>query len=60
MESYWVFDTMASYRINKNVEIQLNVFNLFDKNYVAAINKSGYRYTPGVERSARLTANFTF
>jgi catecholate siderophore receptor len=60
VESYWVFDTMASYRINKNVEIQLNVFNLFDKNYVAAINKSGYRYTPGVERSARLTANFTF
>lgn len=60
VESYWVFDAMASYRINKNVEIQLNLFNLFDKDYVAAINKSGYRYTPGAERSARLTANFTF
>ncbi|MES2534198.1 MAG: catecholate siderophore receptor Fiu [Pseudomonadota bacterium] len=60
VESYWVFDALASYRINKNVEIQLNIFNLFDKDYVAAINKSGYRYTPGIERSARLTANFTF
>ncbi len=60
VESYWVVDAMAAYRINKNVEIQLNLFNLFDKNYVAAINKSGYRYTPGIERSARLTANFTF
>ena len=39
---------MASYRINKNVELQLNVYNLFDKEYVAAINKSGYRYIPGI------------
>lgn len=59
-ESYWVFDAMASYRINKNVDIQLNVFNLFDKQYVAAINKSGYRYFPGIPRAARVTANFSF
>ncbi|MDM0052482.1 catecholate siderophore receptor Fiu [Variovorax sp. J22R115] len=59
-DSYWVFDAMASYRINKNVELQLNVYNVFDEDYVAAINKSGYRYTPGIPRSARLTANFAF
>ncbi|MFT3815409.1 MAG: catecholate siderophore receptor Fiu [Acidovorax sp.] len=59
-EAYWVFDAMASYRVNKNVDIQLNLFNLFDKEYVAAINKSGYRYFPGVPRSVRLTANFHF
>jgi len=59
-EAYWVFDAMASYRINKNIEIQLNIYNLFDKEYVAAINKSGYRYTPGTPRSGRITANFTF
>ncbi|MDM0075597.1 catecholate siderophore receptor Fiu [Variovorax sp. J2P1-59] len=59
-ESYWVFDAMASYRVSKNVELQLNIFNLFDEEYVAAINKSGYRYTPGIPRSARLTANFAF
>jgi len=60
IDAYWVFDAMASYRINKNVDIQLNVSNLFDKQYAAAINKSGYRYTPGTPRSAKITANFAF
>ncbi|WP_375592228.1 catecholate siderophore receptor Fiu [Chitiniphilus eburneus] len=60
VESYWVFDGMAAYAVNKNINLQLNVYNLFDEDYVAAINKSGYRYTPGTPRSARLTANFTF
>ncbi|MDN8616938.1 catecholate siderophore receptor Fiu [Variovorax ginsengisoli] len=59
-DAYWVFDAMASYRLSKNVELQLNVYNIFDEQYVAAINKSGYRYTPGIPRSARLTANFAF
>ncbi|MEG2999076.1 MAG: catecholate siderophore receptor Fiu [Comamonas sp.] len=59
-ESYWVFDAMASYRVNKNVDLQLNLYNLFDKEYVAAINKSGYRYFPGTPRSVRVTANFRF
>ncbi|MDZ4355512.1 MAG: TonB-dependent receptor, partial [Variovorax sp.] len=60
IDSYWVFDAMASYRINKNIDIQLNIANVFDKQYAAAINKSGYRYTPGIPRSARITANFAF
>ncbi len=51
---------MASYRINKNFDLQFNLYNVFDKDYVAAINKSGYRYTPGTPRSARITANFAF
>ncbi|NRR34374.1 catecholate siderophore receptor Fiu [Oxalobacteraceae bacterium] len=59
-ESYWVYDAMASYTINKHVDLRLNVYNLADKAYVAAINKSGYRYTPGTPRSASLTANFIF
>ena len=37
-----------------------NAYNVFDKEYVAAINKSGYRYTPGIPRSYLLTANFKF
>lgn len=59
-ESYWVFDAMASYRINKSVDVQLNLYNLFDKEYVAAINKSGYRYFPGIPRSGRVTVNVRF
>ncbi|WP_243041618.1 catecholate siderophore receptor Fiu [Dyella sedimenti] len=59
-EAYWVFDAMASYPINKHFDLRLNVYNLFDKDYVAAINKSGYRYTPGTPRSAMITANIRF
>ena len=59
-EAYWVFDAMASYPVNKHFDLQLNLYNLFDKHYVAAINKSGYRYTPGAPRSAMLTANFRY
>ncbi|MES2311159.1 MAG: catecholate siderophore receptor Fiu [Pseudomonadota bacterium] len=59
-EAYWVFDAMASYPLNKQLDLQLNLYNLFDKDYVAAINKSGYRYTPGTPRSAMLTVNFRF
>jgi len=59
-DSYWVFDSMASYAVTKNVALQLNLYNLFNKEYVAAINKSGYRYTPGMPRTVRLTANLKF
>lgn len=58
--SYWVFDAMASYPVNRHVDLQLNLYNLFDRDYVAAINKSGYRYTPGTPRAAMLTANIRF
>jgi len=59
-ESYWVFDLMAAYRISPNLDLRLNVYNVADENYVASINKSGYRYTPGAPRSASLTANLRF
>ena len=59
-EAYWVFDGMASYDIDRHASLQLNVYNLFDKRYVAAINKSGYRYTPGAPRSAMLTLNIRY
>jgi catecholate siderophore receptor len=58
--AYWVFDSMIGYTVSKNLDLQLNLYNLADKQYVAAINKSGYRYTPGIERSFTLTANMKF
>lgn len=60
IQDYWVIDAMASYPVSKNVTLQLNVFNLADEEYVASLNNSGARYFPGVERSARLGANFAF
>ncbi len=59
-DAYWVADGMATYTVNKNLDLQLNVYNLTDETYIAQINKSGYRYTPGTPRSASLTANFRF
>ncbi len=59
-ESYWVFDAMASYQVSRNLDLRLNVYNLGDERHVAAINKSGYRYTPGTPRAASLTANLRF
>ena len=60
VKSYWVFDAVAIYPVNKHLDLQLNLYNLFDKRYVAAINKSGYRYTPGVPFSGMITANVRF
>ncbi|WP_068635924.1 catecholate siderophore receptor Fiu [Thauera butanivorans] len=60
VDDYWVYDAMASYEISKNVSLQLNVYNLTDKKYVASMNNNGARYTPGTPRSALLSANFQF
>ena len=60
VKAYWVFDAMATYPVNKHFDLQLNLYNLFDKEYAASINKSGYRYIPGTPRSGMLTANFRF
>ncbi|MFA9218685.1 MAG: catecholate siderophore receptor Fiu, partial [Sphingomonadaceae bacterium] len=58
--AYWVLDAMLAYPVSKQLDLRLNLYNLADQQYVAAINKSGYRYTPGAPRSASLSANFHF
>ncbi|THU05467.1 catecholate siderophore receptor Fiu [Lampropedia puyangensis] len=58
--SYWVYDAYLAYEINRNVSLQLNVFNLADKKYIANLNNNGGRYTPGAARSAQVTANIKF
>ena len=57
---YTVVDLMAGYDISSDLGLQLNVYNLFDREYIASINKSGYRYTPGAPRSAMLALNWQF
>lgn len=60
VDSYWITDLMASYAFNRNLSAQLNVYNLFDEDYVAQINRNGYRYTPGQSRTALLGVNYKF
>jgi catecholate siderophore receptor len=57
---YWVVDAMASYAVTEKITVQLNGYNLTDELYVASLNNSGARYSPGAPRSALLTVNFTF
>ena len=58
--SYTVWDAMIGYEVNKNVSIQLNLYNLADKFYIARLNNAGNRYSMGTPRSAMLSANFRF
>ncbi len=57
---YWVVDVMLGYDINERVSLQLNGYNLTDELYVASLNNSGARYSPGQPRSGLLTVNFKF
>ena len=58
--AYWVGDAMASYDISKNLQVQLNVANLFDKKYMQSLNNGGSRYTPGAERNGLISLNAKF
>ena len=60
VEDYWVFDAVASYAFSESLTLRLNANNLLDTKYVAGINKSGYRYSPGAPRNVLLTATFRF
>ena len=58
--AYWVGDAMASYDITKNWQVQVNVYNLFDRKYMASLNNGGSRYTPGAERNGLVSVNAKF
>ncbi len=57
---YGVVDAVASYAATEKLSLRLNAYNIADKQYVAAINKSGYRYTPGTPRTFLLSADYRF
>jgi catecholate siderophore receptor len=59
-KAWTTVDAIASYPVTKNVTLRVNAYNLFDKNYVQAINKSGYRYTPGRPRTFLFSADYRF
>ncbi|WP_165774402.1 hypothetical protein [Herbaspirillum robiniae] len=40
--------------------LQLNLYNLADRKYVASLNNSGARYIPGAPRSAVLALNLKY
>ncbi|MCU9945880.1 TonB-dependent receptor [Pseudomonas sp. PDM13] len=59
LESYWRYDAMLGYKVNKNLDLQLNVLNLADETIYDASHVGIFaNVAPG--RSAELTANFRF
>ena len=59
-DGYTVVDGLLSYAVTGNITMRVNAYNLFDKHYIAAINKSGYRYTPGTPRTFLFSGDFRF
>ncbi len=58
--AYFVADAMAAYAVNKQLNLRLNVYNLFNKEYIEMVNNGGARVRLGQPRAAMLTAEFMF
>ncbi|WP_183165145.1 TonB-dependent receptor [Azomonas macrocytogenes] len=59
VSSYWRYDAMAAYQVNKHLDFQLNVQNLTDKRYFDQIYPTHYAHVaPG--RTALLSTNVHF
>lgn len=58
---YVVHRAMASYTVNRKLQLQLNVNNLFDKQYLTRLRTQRLAWaTPGEARSVVLSANLSF
>ncbi len=66
LDAYWVHNAMVAYRVNEQLDLQLNVNNLFDEDYVERVRQqngtdarsSAIEY--GDARSAILSATYAF
>lgn len=59
LDSYWRYDAMLAYRVNRNLDLQLNLLNLTDETYYDASHVGMFAIVaPG--RSAELAANVRF
>lgn len=58
--SFAVADAMVAYAVNRNLDLRLNVYNIFDKEYIETLNNGGGRVRLGLPRSAMLTAELKF
>lgn len=56
---YAVQRVLLGYKVNKQLNLQLNVNNLFDKEYLTRIRNNGWA-VPGDGRAAVVSADYTF
>jgi catecholate siderophore receptor len=55
---YTVYEAMAGYQVNRNLDLRLNVQNLTDKKYIDFVG--GGHFIPGVGRTVLLTTSVRF
>lgn len=60
LPSYTVVNALASYSVNSNLTLRLNVDNVFDKKYVVASNWQGHVVDLGTSRAFLVSADFKF
>ncbi|MBK8326820.1 MAG: TonB-dependent receptor, partial [Moraxellaceae bacterium] len=53
-------DMMAAYKVSKNTNLRLNVYNVFNEEYISTLNNGGSRMTLGAPISASIAAEFSF
>lgn len=58
VEAYWVADAMASFRVNRHIDLRLNVNNIADKYYIDRIG--GGHIIPGAGRVVMVSSGFSF
>jgi catecholate siderophore receptor len=56
VSGYTTYDAMAKYRINDNVDLQLNIYNLTDEKYFDLLHPA--HVVPGAGRTVMLTTSF--
>lgn len=58
--SYTVFDAFATYAIDRDLKVRLNIGNVFDEDYYLAAYRSGSFTYIGDRRNAQLTVEYSF
>ena len=56
--AYWRFDAMLAYKIDKKTTLQFNIYNIFDKYYLASVYSNWG--VPGPSRYASLTLKMSW
>ena len=55
-----MYDAYATYKFTKQTQVRLNVYNVFDEEYISQLAEGGGQAIPGKGRQAILTVRHDF
>lgn len=56
--SYWLFDAMIGYKVNEDLSLRVNFYNIADEEYIDRVG--GGHFVPGPGRSVTVSATYKF